>query len=120
MENAFHWVYCVMTLLCLALAFVRPVRGENRHVRLKTGLDWEMLCAFLLLAAMFGIIAMLYETNDWSDFRTLSPFLWLAIAYLVIRGRYIVPAAGAAAMAVMLAMLAVLPARGRLQRAYAL
>ncbi len=109
MENAFHWVYCVMTLLCLALAFVRPVRGENRHVRLKTGLDWEMLCAFLLLAAMFGIIAMLYETNDWSDFRTLSPFLWLAIAYLVIRGRYIVPAAGAAAMAVMLAMLAVLP-----------
>ena len=109
MEIAFHWMYCGLTLICLALAFARPVRDENRRVRLKTGLDWELFSCFLLLAVMFGVIAIFYETNDWSDFRTLSPFLWLVMAYLAIRRRYIVPVVGAAAMAAMLAVLAALP-----------
>lgn len=35
------------------------------------------LGGFLMLMAAFGIIVVLYETNDWSDLRTLAPFLWL-------------------------------------------
>ena len=40
-----------------------------------------------MLMAAFGIIVVLYETNDWSDLRTLAPFLWLVLAYLITNTR---------------------------------
>ena len=67
---------------------------------------------FLVLMAAFSLIVVLYETNDWSDFRTLSPFLWLTLAYLITAGRMAVPRVAAAGMAVTLAVMLALPPTG--------
>ena len=107
MEHAFHWLYLGVTGLCLAGTFVGVEGG-----RLRRRLSWQALGCFVMLAAAFGIIVVLYETNDWSDFRTLSPFLWLALAYLISVGRPAVPLAAAAGMAVTLAVVLALPPAG--------
>ena len=107
MEHAFHWLYLGVTGLCLAGTFVGVEGG-----RLRRRLSWQALGCFVMLAAAFGIIVVLYETNDWSDFRTLSPFLWLALAYLISVGRPAVPLAAAAGMAVTLAVMLALPPTG--------
>lgn len=112
MEHAFHWLYLGGMLLCLTGAFVRASRGADGRLRLERRFSKGALICFILLALAFGIIVVLYETNDWSDFRTLAPFLFLALAYLISRGRLEIPAIGAAAMAVTLAVMAALPPTG--------
>lgn len=111
MEHAFRWLYLGTAALCLAGTFVRPERGGG-GLRLRRGFQPRMLGCFALLAAAFSLIVVLYETNDWSDLRTLSPFLWLTLAYLVTAGRLAVPRAAAAGMAVTLALMLALPPTG--------
>ena len=104
MEHAFHWLYLGTAGLCLAGTFAAVERGEGR-LRLRRRFEPRLLGCFLMLMAAFGIIVVLYETNDWSDLRTLAPFLWLVLAYLITAGRLTVPRVAAAGMAVTLAVM---------------
>ena len=66
------------------------------------------LGCFLLLFVPFAFVVMLYETNDWNDFRRLAPFLWGVAVFMVMRERRALPAvlmAGSVAMLVWLCML---------------
>ncbi len=89
-EVSFRILYCGVALLCLLCSFLRLKRDQKRP-RLRVRFSWDLLACFLLLATALGIITVLYETNDWSDFRTLSPFLWLVLGYLLMRGRPVIP-----------------------------
>lgn len=111
MEHAFHWLYLGTAGLCLAGTFAAVERGEGR-LRLRRRFEPRLLGCFLMLMAAFGIIVVLYETNDWSDLRTLAPFLWLVLAYLITAGRLTVPRVAAAGMAVTLAVMLALPPTG--------
>lgn len=111
MEDAFRWLYCGVTLLCLLGSFLRVSRAESGP-RLRFRFSKELFACFVLLLTAFGVIAVLYETNDWSDFRTLSPFLWLVAGYLLARGRLAIPVATLGASVVTLALLAALPPVG--------
>ncbi len=112
MEHAFHWLYWGVLLMCLLGSFVRFARAEDGRLRLKGGLNKELLCCALLLMMAFGIIVVLYETNDWSDFRTLSPFLFLVVAYLAVRRRMAIPITALAGMLVTLVVMLSLPPTG--------
>lgn len=111
MEHAFHWLYLGTAGLCLAGTFAAVERGEGR-LRLRRRFEPRLLGCFLMLMAAFGIIVVLYETNDWSDLRTLAPSLWLVLAYLITAGRLTVPRVAAAGMAVTLAVMLALPPTG--------
>lgn len=111
MEHAFRWLYLGTMALCLLGAFVTVERTAGR-LSLRRRFQPRLLGCFVLLAAAFALIVVLYETNDWSDFRTLSPFLWLTLAYLVTAGRLAVPRVAAAGMAVTLAVMLALPPTG--------
>lgn len=111
MERAFHWLYLGTAGLCLLGTFVGVERREGRF-RLQRRFQPRLLGCFLMLMAAFSLIVVLYETNDWSDFRTLSPFLWLVLAYLITVGRLALPRVAAAGMAITLAIMLALPPTG--------
>ena len=110
-EHAFHWLYLGTAGLCLAGSFVAVERRDGR-LTLRRRFQPRLMGCFLVLMAAFSLIVILYETNDWSDFRTLSPFLWLTLAYLITAGRMAVPRVAAAGMAAMLAVMLALPPTG--------
>ena len=103
MECALRWLYMLVTAACLAGAFL-PAKRPGQRLEL-------LGCAGLLLCA-FGFVNMFYETGDWNDFRTLSPFLWLVLAFLAARPRPLIPRAALAASVAMLAVMLALPPVG--------
>lgn len=104
MESLQRLLYCGVAVLALIGSFVR-VQKANGRFRVRFGLDLFSLFSFLMLFVPFAIVVCAYETNDWSDYRTLAPFLWLVIAAYLIRGRKFVPLAYLAGCAAILVML---------------
>ena len=51
------------------------------------------------------MVILFYETQDWADYRSLAPFLWLAVAWLLLKKQTMVPVAYFAGCAVILVLL---------------
>lgn len=111
MEGAQRILYCAVAVLALLHAFVSIAR-EGGRLRLRLRLDGLSLLTFLMLALPFAIVVCFYETNDWSDYRTLAPFLWLAAAAYLLRGRKLVTVAYFAGCALSLLVLLAAPSTG--------
>ena len=91
MESLQRILYCAVAGLSLIGILLRVEKTDGRwHVRF--GYDGFSLLAFVTLFIPFAIVVCAYETNDWSDYRTLAPFLWLVVAAMLIRGRKLLPA----------------------------
>ena len=108
MEDTLRQLYTIAMAWTLLCTFVRLERADGR-LRLRFAVSRSYLFSFLLLFVPFAAVIMVYETNDWSDFRTLAPFLWGTAVLLFMRGRKALPTvllAGSAAMLVWLCMLA--------------
>jgi len=108
MQDAFRYLYCGVTVLCLLATFVMTVRKDDR-TRLQFGYRGPMLSCFVLLVAAFGFTILLYEANDWQDFRRLAPYLFLVVAYMLARHRTTIPTVTLAACAVILCLLIARP-----------
>jgi len=104
MESLQRLLYCGVAALTLVGSLVRVQKEKNRF-RVRFGLDLFSIFSFLMLFVPFAIVVCAYETNDWSDYRTLAPFLWLVIAAYLIRGRKFVPLAYLAGCTAILVML---------------
>ena len=104
MESLQRWLYCGVALWCLLASFM-ALRREGNRLRVHFKLDSVALMGFLTLFLPFAIVVCAYETNDWSDYRTLAPFLWLVIAAMLARGRKLLPALYLAGCAAILAVL---------------
>ncbi|MDD3411737.1 MAG: hypothetical protein PHY12_13115 [Eubacteriales bacterium] len=102
MEVAQRWSYCIVTGLCLLCSFVGVKKGEKR---LRLRWDGMAFACFLMLFVSFGVVVVAYETNDWSDYRTLAPVLWCVAALLAARGHKLIPASFLALCLVMLVTL---------------
>ncbi|MEA5015140.1 MAG: hypothetical protein VB099_11315 [Candidatus Limiplasma sp.] len=111
MQDAMHWLYTAAMALSLGGTFLRLEKKERRW-RVGFGLDKLHLGCFLMLFLPFAVVVMIYETNDWSDFRTLAPFLWGAAAVMALGRRKALPALALAGSMAMAAWLAVLPVQG--------
>lgn len=109
MQDAFRYLYCGITVLCLISAFIRTDKDENGRLCLRTGYRGPIMSCFLLLMAAFGFTMLFYEANDWADLRQLAPYLWLVSAYLIARHRRVIPLATLAGCAVSLALLIAQP-----------
>ncbi len=108
MEVALRHLYVIVMGLLLLGSFLRVERG-TKGFRLRLGLQARSICHFLLLFAPFFLVVAFYETNDWSDFRTLAPFLWGVAVLLALERKRWVPSlvlAGSVAMLVLLCSLA--------------
>jgi len=116
MEDALRWLYMPVTGLCLLGSFLR-FRWKGR-LSLSLGLDWMMLFGFLMLFVPFSVVVMIYETNDWADFRTLAPFLWGVTAAFIIVGRRLIPAVVLAGSVATLIVLLALPPVGAFNDEY--
>ena len=110
MEDALRWMYIPATGLCLLLSFLRLQWKGRPGIRL--GMDWMMLCSFMMLFIPFSVVVMIYETNDWADFRTLAPFLWGVAAAFIVARRKLIPTIVLAGSAVTLILLFTLPPTG--------
>ena len=91
MESLQRVLYCGVALLALLGALIRVEKMEGRF-RLRFTFNGFSLLMFLTLMLPFAIVVCAYETNDWSDYRTLAPFLWLVIALYALHGRKLFPA----------------------------
>ncbi len=111
MEGVQRILYFSMMGLMLVSTFLRVHKQEGRW-RLRLGFDSFSLMAFAMLLLPFVIIVSAYETNDWADYRTLAPFLWLTVAAHLALGRKALPALYLAGCAVILAVLISLPPVG--------
>ena len=105
MEALQRWLYWVVALWCLAASFVH-VQREGKRLRLRADFDSVALMGFLTLLIPFAVVVCAYETNDWSDYRTLAPFLWLVVAAMLIRGRKLLPAVYLGGCALILVVMA--------------
>jgi len=105
MEALQRWLYCGVALWCLFASFM-SLHREGKRLRVRVKLDSVALMGFLTLFLPFAIVVCAYETNDWSDYRTLAPFLWLVIAAMLARGRNLLPALYLAGCVAILAVLA--------------
>jgi len=94
-SNPMEWLqrvlYCGVAVYALLGSFVRAEKTDGKH-RVRFGISWLSLIAFVMLMLPFAIVVCAYETNDRSDYRTLAPFLWLVIAGYLVRGRRLLPA----------------------------
>ena len=86
MEDALRILYCAAMLWTFVASFLRLTKEEGA-VRVKFGVRREWALSFLLLFIPFALVLMIYETNDWSDFRTLAPFLWGVTVLLFLWGK---------------------------------
>lgn len=109
MQDAFRYLYCGITGLCLISSFIRTDKNEQGRLCLRVGYRGSIMSCFLLLAAAFGFTVLFYETNDWADLRQLAPYLWLVAAYLIARHRRVIPLATLAGCAVSLVLLIAQP-----------
>lgn len=105
MQDAFRWLYCAITGLCLISSFIRTHKNDDGKLCLRTGYRGSIMSCFLLLIAAFGFTVLFYETNDWADLRQLAPYLWLVAAYLIARHRRVIPLATLAGCAASLVLL---------------
>jgi len=105
MQDAFRYLYCGITVLCLISSFIRTDKNEQGKLCLRTGYRGPIMSCFLLLAAAFGFTMLFYEANDWADLRQLAPYLWLVSAYLIARHRRVIPLATLVGCAVSLVLL---------------
>ena len=104
MESLQRILYCAVAGLSLIGILLRVEKTDGRwHVRF--GYDGFSLLAFVTLFIPFAIVVCAYETNDWSDYRTLAPFLWLVIAAYLMHGRRFVPLVYLAGCVAVLAVL---------------
>ena len=110
MQDAFRWMYCILTLLCLAGSLFALERKPRWRIR--PGFRPPFFSCFMLLAAAFGLTVMLYETNAWLDYWRLAPYLWLVIAFFVTRWRFTIPAISLTASTAALVLLLSLPPVG--------
>ncbi|MEG2701223.1 MAG: hypothetical protein RSA65_01315 [Clostridia bacterium] len=108
-EYGFRVLYCGVMLLCLGGTFFRFDRNAKKLCR---SFQKTFFVCFLLLFLALSIDMVLYETNDWSDYRTLAPFLWLVVAFWLMRGRLALPSITLAANAVLVALLFFVPTFG--------
>lgn len=108
MQDAFRCLYCGVTALCLLATFMMTVRKDGK-TKLQFGYRGPMLSCFVLLVAAFGFTILLYEANDWQDFRRLAPYLFLVVAYMLARHRTTIPSVTLAACAVVLCLLIARP-----------
>jgi len=108
MQSVFRWLYMGVTALCLLASFMMTVSKDGK-TRLQFGYRGPMMSCFLLLVAAFSFTILLYEANDWQDFRRLAPYLFLVVAYMLARYRTTIPAATLAACAVTLCLLIARP-----------
>jgi len=104
MEAYQRMLYVGVSVYCLLGSFLRLERAQGRF-RFRIGLDKLSLGAFLTLFLPFAIVVCAYETNDWSDYRTLAPFLWLAVAAFLLGGRKLMPSLFLAGSAVILTLM---------------
>ena len=111
METLQRALYCTVAGLALAGCALRVEHAGGR-LRLRFSFSGFSLLMFLTLFLPFAIVICFYETNDWSDYRTLAPFLWLVAAAYIARGRRFVPAVFAVGSAAILAVLLTLPPVG--------
>lgn len=109
MQDAFRYLYCGITGLCLVSSFIRTDRTETGRLCLRAGYRGPIMSCFLLLIAAYGFTMVFYEANDWADLRQLAPYLWLVAAYLIARHRRVIPLATLAGCAVSLALLIAQP-----------
>lgn len=117
MEAVQRCLYFAVTLLCLFASFLSITREQGR-VRVRLAFHpWALGC-FLMLLAAFGLVIMLYETNDWRDYRYLAPFLWMVLVLFAARGRFVVPSLSLAGCAGALALLLTLSPVGAFDDAY--
>ncbi len=118
MEGLQRWLYCAAMVLTLLGALVKVEKPQGR-LRVRFALDGFSALAFCMLLIPFVIVVCAYETNDWSDYRTLAPFLWFTVAAYLVRGRKLLPAlflAGNTAILVVLLASAPVGAFGDAQR----
>lgn len=109
MQDAFRYLYCCLTGLCLVSSFIRTDKNENGKLCLRAGFRGPIMSCFLLLVAAFGFTMMFYEANDWADLRQLAPYLWLVSAFLIARHRRVIPLATLAGCAASLVLLIAQP-----------
>lgn len=107
MQLLLRMLYCAAGLLCLVGSFV-----GMKDKRFVFRLDKTFLVCACMLVMPFAIVIMLYETNDWSDFRTLAPYLWGVMVALVFRRKRFASGALLACSLAMTAALCVLPPEG--------
>lgn len=92
-EVAQRWLYCGVALLCLLGVILKK---DSRGLYL--------LC-FLLLLVPWLIVILLYQALDWADYRSLAPFLWFVIAWLLLNRQEALPIAYFAGCAAILIVL---------------
>lgn len=90
-ELVFRLVYLLSILVCLFGAFVHTTSDAKGKLRLELGLNTPFLVVSLWLMGSLAIIMLMYETNDWWDFRMLAPVLWLSTLCLFMTDRRIAP-----------------------------
>ncbi|MFH1513522.1 MAG: hypothetical protein ABIG45_09240 [Bacillota bacterium] len=92
-EVAQRWLYCGAALFCLLGMIFR-----------KNGRWLYGMCLTLLLLP-WAVVILFYETQDWADYRSLAPFLWFVIAWLILQQKKLLPVAYFAGCAAILIML---------------
>ena len=110
-QFSFRIFYLVMLALAGCGIWVN-MRYEEGRLRLQKEFSLHMTCVFLMLGFAFALVIMLYETNDWRDYRRLAPFLWLALLYPLARGRFDLPVISLAGCTVLVALMLLSPAEG--------
>lgn len=90
-EQVFRLIYLASILVCLLGTFVHTDHDQNGKLRLEMGLNTPFLVVTVWLLGSLAIIMLLYETNDWWDFRMLAPVLWLTALCLFMSDRRIAP-----------------------------
>lgn len=113
METAQRVLYCAMTLLALIGSFV-SVQRQHQRFTFHFAVDRSSLLGFCMLFLPFVIVVLAYETNDWSDYRTLAPFAWLVFMGALVRGRRVLSAAYLLACTAVLGLLLSIPPVGAL------
>jgi hypothetical protein len=111
MEGLQRVLYWAVAALALLGSFLRAERFGGRF-RLRVRFGGFAFLSFLTLFIPFALVICFYETNDWSDYRTLAPFLWLVVAAAILRGRRLMPAVFLAGSALVLAVLMSIPPVG--------
>ncbi len=91
LEKVFRLIYVLSILVCLFGTFVHTEKEPGRRLRLRCALNTPFLVVTVWLLGSLGIIILLYETNDWWDFRMLAPVLWLTALCLFMSERRIAP-----------------------------
>lgn len=93
-EDGLRWLYIACLLGCGAGALLCADKQKKRRL-------W---IGFLLLVLALGMVLTLYDVGGWTDFRTLSPYLWFVMGYLLVSGHRPLPLAFAAGCAVLLGL----------------